>query len=150
MHVEITYSLWVCKTALWLGVILVESKNRTFIFLVGSRIDCFSHCMQVKLATVLVTLPTTLHSSWTLSVSVRPASRQASDGHVMTLGSAEGHTITLDLRDGGRVALSLSAAVRTGSGSGSGIQPFDETEDFGEIVGPVLNEAIFTPAVSLV
>ena len=70
--------------------------------------------------------------------------RQLSDGHVMTLRSAEGHVIRLSVRDG-RVVLSLREPVRIGSGGG--LDQLMGGEEV-EVEGPVLEEGEFTPVVS--
>lgn len=66
--------------------------------------------------------------------------RQMSDGHVVTVQSAEGHMITLSVQNG-RAVLSLSEALggnnMTMNGAGGGV-----------INGSVLEEGVFTPTVS--
>ena len=69
-----------------------------------------------------------LVSSWRLSISLR----QMSDGHVMTVRSAEDHVIRLEIRQG-RAVLSL----RLGA---------EETD----VQGPLLEEGVFVPVVSMV
>lgn len=61
--------------------------------------------------------------------------RQMSDGHVLTIRSAEGHTIEFGVRNG-RAVLSL---VATGSAS-----PMES----GQVDSAVLEEGVFTPVVS--
>lgn len=67
--------------------------------------------------------------------------RQTSDGHVLTIQSAEGHMIRLSIQSG-RAVLLLSDAVE---GSGLGLPT---SAQGGVATSPVLEEGIFTPIVS--